>query len=396
MMLRLPLFRAAAPGRYLEGDHWDLAALPSQLASITTSSSNHIIAAALAPDCSAVAAADTGRLRLFRLSAAAAGSDAAPGGAAAAAADQEQGAALEVQKLKVSARLDAPVVCCVFSSNSKVLFAATGSGCVAAVDAVSGELVSSQQLAGGDSSKGKAATAAAAAGPARHQHQHQESKASAWCTSTAAHMPAVSSMAASANGQLLAVATPSGVELLTTTQQLQHRCRLMLLGAPAPITAIAFSANSKFIAVGTAANALTVYSSDTGMPTQWTLKNHAAVAELLEQLPGSIQGLSFRPTPSEPLSLLVHSAGGLCCFDMSQALSVHRPSDKVPRSKKHPSFPQPEPFSEQGRNGRLLKLQHCCLLIGHLSATEALLLEKPWSELLQQLLPPMYRHRYGS
>ncbi|WIA12120.1 hypothetical protein OEZ85_012193 [Tetradesmus obliquus] len=207
---------AAGAAKHFEGDHWDLAALPSQLASITTRSSSHIAAAALSPDGSAVAAADRGRLRLFRLV------------AAAAAAD------------------------------------------------------------------------------------------------------------------------------------------------------------------------VTAYSAETGMPTQWTLKNHSALAELLQQLPGSIQGLSFRPTPAEPLSLLVHSAGGLCHIDMAAGLSLHKPDTKQPRTKRNAALSKPEACSELGRNGRLLKLQHSCLLLGHTSASEALLLEKPWAEQLQTLLPPLYRHRYGT
>jgi WD40 repeat protein len=378
---------SSSSSKHFEGDHWDLAALPSQVASITTSSSNHISAAALAPDGSAVAAADRSRLRLFKLVAAAAADDVDDAGAGA----------LAVQKAKVDAKLDAPVVCCAFSSNGQLLFAATGSGRVLAVDASSGEVAASLQLtlAGGGSSsstgKGRAAPAAAAGSGSQEQQQQQQS----WCAGASVYMPAVSMMAVAPSSHVLAVATASGVELLSVPQ-LQPRGRLTLVGEPAPITALAFSPNSKFIAVGTAANAVTAYSAETGMPTQWTLKNHAALAELLQQLPGSIQGLSFRPTPAEPLSLLVHSAGGLCHIDMAAGLSLHKPDTKQPRTKMNPALPQLEPCSEFGRNGRLLKLQHSCLLLGHTSASEALLLEKPWAEQLQTLQPPLYRHRYGT
>jgi WD40 repeat protein len=365
-----------------------LAALPSQLVSITTSSSHHIIAAALAPDGAAVAAADRIRLRIFRLVTAAA--DAADSDAAAAAA--AAAAALAVQKVKVDVKLDVPVVCCAFSSNGQLLFAATGSGQVLAVDANSGEVATSLQLAlpGSSSSSTGKGRAAATAGTQDQQQQQQQ-----WCAGAADYMPAVSLMAVAPSGHVLAVATAAGVELLSVPQ-LQSRGRLTLVGEPAPITALAFSPNSKFVAVGTAANAVTAYSAETGMPTQWTLKNHAALAELLQQLPGSIQGLSFRPTPAEPLSLMVHSAGGLCHLDMSAGLSLHKPDAKQQRTKQNPNRPQPEACAELGRNGRLLKLQHSCLLLGHTSSSEALLLEKPWAEQLQTLQPPLYRHRYGT
>jgi WD40 repeat protein len=374
--------------KHFEGDHWDLAALPRQLASITTSSSSHIIAAALAPDGSAVAAADRGRLRLFKLVAAAAadddGDDADAGSGAAAGA-------LAAQKVKVDAKLDLPVVCCAFSSDAQLLFAATGSGRVLAVDCSSGEVTASLQLASSSSSSINTGKRAAAAASRAQQEQQQQQ---VWCAGTGVYMPAVGMMAVAPSGHILALATAAGVELLSVPQ-LQPRGRLTLVGEPAPITALAFSPNSKFIAVGTAGNAVTAYSAETGMPTQWTLKNHAALADLLQQLPGSVQGLSFRPTPAEPLSLLVHSAGGLCHIDMAAGLSLHKPDNKQ-RRRPNPAMPQQEPSSELGRNGRLLKLQHSCLLLEHTSASEALLLEKPWAEQLQTLQPPLYRHRYGT
>eukprot|EP00775_Hariotina_reticulata_P001961 gene1961-2288_t len=194
---------------------------------------------------------------------------------------------------------------------------------------------------------------------------------------------------------VLAVVTAAGIELLSAAG-LQHRGRVHLVSDAAAVTAVGFSPNSKFIAVATASNSVTAYSVETGMPTQWTLKNHGALAELLQHLPGSIMGLSFRPTPAEPLSLLLHSAGGMCHVDMAAALPLYKPPEKVARHKQNPALPQASPLGEVGRNGRLLLLQHPCLLLEYLSATEALLLEKPWQDVLSQLMPPLYRHRYGS
>jgi len=209
-------------------------------------------------------------------------------------------------------------------------------------------------------------------------------------------MPRATFIVASANGQVLAVVTAAGVQLLSAAG-LQHRGRLHLVGGSLPVTAVGFSPNSKFIAVATASNSVTSYSAETGMPTQWTLKNHGALAELLQHLPGSIMGLSFRPTPAEPLSLLMHSAGGnVSCRPGRCLAAVQGTEDKAPRHKQNPSQPQAERPGRGRANGRLLLLQHPCLLLGYLSATEALLLEKPWQEVLSQLMPPLYRHRYGS
>lgn len=379
------------PGQHYEGDHWDLAARPQQLASIITSSNHHVITAAVAADGSAVAAADRSRLRIFRLAAAP-----HPGEDTGKEEESHQQQHNTVQRVKLQGSIDGPVLACAFSSDSKLLYAATAGGSLLAVDASSGEVTATQRLADASSKGGKVG----AVTMIQQQQQggqgpNQQQPAASWVPATAVYMPRVGHMAVAPNGHLLAVTTASGVELFSTPA-LQPRARLTLLGEPSPITAIAFSPNSKFLAVGTAANRVTAYSSETGLPTQWSLKNHGAVADLLQQLPGSVSGLSFRPTPAEPLSLLVHSAGGLCNLDMSAQLSLSRQPEKVPRSKNNPAVPQMDAFAELGRNGRLLKLQHCCLLMGHLTANEAVLVEKPWQDVLQQLKPPLHRRRYGT
>lgn len=373
-----------------EGERWDLAALPTLLASLTTSSSSHLTTAALAPDASAVAAADRHKLRLFRFQ------------------QQQEEAGLTVSKVKVQGQLEAPVVCCTFSADSSMLFAVTGSGAVVAVDAASGQLLASQLLGAAAGSSGKKA--------AGHKQQQQQG----WCSSLAWAMPRASVLAASPDGQLLAVATAAGVELLSAAAGdalLQPLRQLSLLGEPSAITAVQFNPTSKAVAVATAANSFAAYETDTGLPTQWSLKHQEEAAELMLKLPGSIAGLSFKPcagsnssnsssTGGGAASLLAYSAGGLCHIDMDQpllpqqeGLAVAGMSSKQRRKLRQQQSPggvRVDAAAGPGRNGRLLKLEDSCLLVGHCSESEVVLLEKPWQEVLQALLPPVYRHRYGS
>jgi U3 small nucleolar RNA-associated protein 4 len=377
------------PAGPAEGERWDLAALPSLLASISTSSSNHLTAAALAPDASAVAAADRQKLRLFRLQQQQAG---------------EQQQQVTVSKVKLEQQLDCPVVCCTFSADSSLLFAATGSGKVVAVDAATGEVVASQQLAAAAGSSGSGAKK-----PAGQKQQQQQQS---WCSCLAWAMPRVSVMAASADGQLLAVATASGVELLSAAagdSLLQPLRQLSLLGEPSAITAVQFNPASKIVAVATAANSFAAYDVDTGLPTQWSLKHQEEAEELMNKLPGSIAGLSFKPCAGQQdgsASVLAYSAGGLCHIDMDQPLLPQQDgvvqagsNSKQRRKLRHqqgPGASRVDAASQNGRNGRLLKLEDSCLLVGHCSRSEVVLLEKPWQEVLQALLPPVYRHRYGT
>lgn len=382
------MLAAAAPSRptctsagLLEGQRWDLAAVPSLLASISTSSSSHITTAALAPDASAVAAADRHKLRVFRLQ----------------RQQQEDGHSNEVAvtRVKLQQQLGAPVVSCTFSSDSSTVFAVTGAGRVVAVDAATGEVLASQQLTAAASGK--------AAGGKKQQQQ--------WCSSLAWALPSATAMAASPDGQLLAVATASGVELLSAaagSSLLQPLRQLSLLGEPSVITAVQFNPTSKVVAVATAANSFAAYETDSGLPTQWSLQHQEVVGELMPKLPGSIAGLSFQPCAKGQegaASVLAYSPGGLCHIDMDQPLLPHQEgvqftggSSKQRRKMRHkmgPGAARHDAASASGRNGRLLKLEDSCLLVGHCSRSEVVLVEQAWQEVLQALLPPVYRQRYG-
>lgn len=366
--------------------------MPSLLASITTSSSSHITTAALAPDASAVAAADGTKLRLFRLT------PQQQQQQQGAAEVQGAAAAVAVTRVTVQHKLDAPVVCCCFSADSSMLFAVTGAGSILAVDAASGELVVSRQLT------------AAAGGSTKPAGQKQQQQQQAWCRSLAWAMPRASVMTASPDGQLLAVGSAAGVELLSAAAAgdalLQPVRQLSLLGEPSAITAVQFSPSSSIVAVATAGNTFAAYEAATGLPTAWSLKHQEAAADLMQKLPGSIAGLSFQPTGDKAqqgaASVLAFSAGGLCMIDMEhpllpqqEGLQVSGGNSKQRRKLRKQQGLGVVHVDKTGRNGRLLKLEDSCLLVGHCSSSEVVLLEKPWQEVLQALLPPVYRHRYG-
>lgn len=106
-------------------------------------------------------------------------------------------------------------------------------------------------------------------------------------------------------------------------------------------------------------------------------------------------------------SLLVSSPGGLCHVDMTAPLTPpvttkrprHRPQHQQGSGQLQGSAQQQhgvDPRSACGVNGRLLLLENPCLLVGYWGPGQALMVEKPWADVLQQLPPPLYRHRYGS
>ncbi|KAI8468075.1 MAG: quinon protein alcohol dehydrogenase-like superfamily [Monoraphidium minutum] len=227
----------------------------------------------------------------------------------------------------------------------------------------------------------------------------------------AAGVPAVSALVASPDGRWLAAACGGGVRLLELTAAggLAPAGPLLLLGdasardAP-PVTALAWSPDSSLVAVATAADAVAAYSVATRAPTPWSATNRRALSKLLRLLPGTVEGLSFEPGggagggeggEAPPLSVLVRSAGGVCHVDLLAPLSAARALDG--KRRRGPAKPRPgERASVAGLNGRVLPLESPCLFLGFTGRAAAVLVEKPWEDVLAALPPPLLRHRYGT
>lgn len=170
-----------------------------------------------------------------------------------------------------------------------------------------------------------------------------------------------------------------------------------------PVTALEFSQDGSLLAVANAADQVAAYSVSSRAPTEWSAEHWGALGKLLGKLlPGTIRGLSFRPAPAAagaaaaagPASVLLHSAGALCHVDMTAPLSTDALSGKRRRGPAKPRAGAEA--TAAGLNGRVLPLESPCLFLGFIGPSSALLVEKPWEEVLAELPPPLYRHRYGT
>lgn len=103
------------------------------------------------------------------------------------------------------------------------------------------------------------------------------------------------------------------------------------------------------------------------------------------------------PTPRPTLQargLIAYTPGGFCHIDLSRPVStapLHGSRKK--RSKAKPSDKVQLP---PGCNCRIFHLDHPCLFMGFTAADAAVLVEKPWEDVLNKLPPPLYKHRYGT
>jgi len=194
-----------------------------------------------------------------------------------------------------------------------------------------------------------------------------------------------------------------------------------------PVTALAFSPDSRTLAVATAGNAVAAYDARARAPTAWTRRYAAAAAELLGALPGAVAGLSFGGGLGDDggggskgargafsSSLVAYSPGGVCALDLGAPVGAghlrgggggggggghharHRRGAAKPPREGPGSAGVPPGASARGVNGRVLLLENPCLFFGHAAADVAVLLERPLSALLAGLPPPLQRARYGS
>jgi len=214
------------------------------------------------------------------------------------------------------------------------------------------------------------------------------------------------------------------------TISMSYSGKLLRAGHDAPLTSLAFSADGEVLAATLASGHLAVYECASGRPTFWSLEYSTEIAACLERLPGTPVGCSFSPDPT-CRQLMVYSPGGFCTLDTQKApdcAAAQRSRLGNQKRRRGPVAPhlhsRPNELSSLGgadvaggpcldaapglrgkaashgggnsSNGRTILLRDPCAFLGHLSPSEAILLEKPWEDVASTFAPPLYAHRYGS
>lgn len=251
------------------------------------------------------------------------------------------------------------------------------------------------------------------------------------------HAAAVSVMAASHSGDLLAAGGAAGIRLLQLrlpghgsssspgAGALLPTGKLMRPPHDAPLTSLSFSADGGLLAATLASGHLSLYDTASGQLAPWILEHGAAVAACLERLPGAPTGCSFSPDPASR-ALLVFSPGGFCALDtaLPPAPGLTEPAPRPKRQRLRPeargvaggvqraggagplldaaagggglTAKEAAALPARGSNGRTLLLRDPTALVAYLGPGEALLLEKCWEDVAAKFTAPLARHRYGA
>jgi U3 small nucleolar RNA-associated protein 4 len=233
--------------------------------------------------------------------------------------------------------------------------------------------------------------------------------------------PAVSHACASADNQWLALVTTragssgrraAGVHVYNLDTLKLHASLPPPPGHAVwpPVAAMALSA-AGVLALAVRDNALLAYDIESAQLAPWSsalaAASVAAPAELAA-LPGQICGLSFDPTPGSSV-LLAQTPSAIARINLAvpPAVSAGTASKRRRRNKGggggDGGSELAMAYGKGGGGGggsggeiKVVKLDNPCLFLGYFAPGQALLVERPWADVLKSIPEPLYRHRFGT
>lgn len=161
-----------------------------------------------------------------------------------------------------------------------------------------------------------------------------------------------------------------------------------------PVAALAFApAGDKLLAV-TASKEVHVFDLESGARAWTETGLGAALPERLRQMPGHLRALSMDPVAGLS-AVLLHTQHALCHVDLARPLTAAPgPPQKRRRINGHAGAAGVDAAGSS--NGRVVPLEQPCLFAAYFRPGAALLVERPWAEIVRALPAPLLRKRFGA
>ncbi|CAK9225547.1 unnamed protein product [Sphagnum troendelagicum] len=225
-------------------------------------------------------------------------------------------------------------------------------------------------------------------------------------------------MSTSSDGQWLAAATSSGHVVVFNMETLRYHWTVPVFDGT-PATAAVFHAGfSNVLIVSSAANQLYVLDVEMKVPGEWYKRYGMHIAKQLLEFPGGIVGLSL-PLSPDSTSIIAYSSSAMCVIDFSKLMLDEGEEDrdrgvKAVNSQEHGNGTRELVVNGNGngngnghkQNGsdvpkksigtRFVPFKNPVLFLGHTGFSSVFVVEKPWSEVLQQFPAPVFRHVFGT
>lgn len=158
-----------------------------------------------------------------------------------------------------------------------------------------------------------------------------------------------------------------------------------------PVVALSFTPDSGALLVANAEDVLLLRLG--AAPPAWSDAGlgASALSSRLGQMSGPLQGLSLDPQAGLA-AVLLHSAFAICHVDFTRPLTQRAAQPVAKRRRVNGVAAQQQ---AQGVNGRVVTLQQPCLLAAYFKPGAAVLVERPWEEIMRALPAPLFRKRFG-
>lgn len=382
-----------------------LASAPTHVLRAKLSGKRRTLSSAISPDGALVAISDAHSLRLFEVN----------------KTEETPGVKREEWTLR---KQDSPVGgvtsanCLLFTPDGKVLVAVGVNGAVHVVDLESWEVMRTLRAHLPKISAATTALDKATSGSGSGKRRKAMDPVSACDVGC----PAVSHACASADGQWLAVVTTkggtasrraAGVHVYNLDALKLHKSLPPPPGLASwpPVAAMALSA-AGVLALAVRDNAIVMYDVEAGTLTPWsaamaTAKSVATAPPKLKTLPGQICGLSFDPTPGSQL-LLAHTPSAIARVNLAVVPTfTPAPITKKRRRKGYRGDKggfgaiEKQGGKTSGEEGggdiKVVNLSDPCLFLGYFAPGQALMVERPWDDVLNAIeKPPYQRHLFGT
>ncbi|XP_022976976.1 U3 small nucleolar RNA-associated protein 4 homolog isoform X1 [Cucurbita maxima] len=224
--------------------------------------------------------------------------------------------------------------------------------------------------------------------------------------------PPITKIFTSSDGQWLAAVNCFGDLYVFNMEILRQHWFISRLDG-ASITAGGFPQwNNNVLVVTTSSNQIYAFDIEAKQLGDWSMRHTQALPKRFQEFPGEVIGLSFPPSTTS-LPVIVYSSRAMCLIDFR--MSVDQNDEYVMISGQDSTVKNLRGTTINGKLKR--KLRDCqtegrphgrknfenfpfrdpVLLIGHLSKTSLLIIEKPWLEVVNTFdAPPVHRHIYGT
>ncbi|KAK9129714.1 hypothetical protein Sjap_010201 [Stephania japonica] len=219
--------------------------------------------------------------------------------------------------------------------------------------------------------------------------------------------PPITKLFTSSDGQWLAAVNCFGdIYIFNLEVQRQHWFISRLDGAS--VTAGGFPpCNSNILIFTTSSNQVYVFDVEAKQLGEWSRRNMRLLPRRFLEFPGEVVGLSFPPSSST--SVVIYSARAICQIDFGKALDQEDDcnlTNGIDARKKLGS-----PANNAGikrklrdtgfqykprKNFDFVSFRDPVLFVGHISDDTALVVEKPWRDVVGKFDAPVHRHIFGT